>query len=146
VLTLKDLPPAPGGQPTLTQPRFYYGEQSQEPFVIAGTSQELDYEGAPPAPYQGSGGIPVGNIFRRALFAWKFHDVNLLLSSQITSQSRLMIYRSTPTRTSRSSTASRSGSSTRTRRPTGTPTRSRSTRPRRRAARCAASSTTSATR
>jgi uncharacterized protein len=93
VLTLKDLPPAPGGQPTLTQPRFYYGEQSQEPFVIAGTSQELDYEGAPPAPYQGSGGIPVGNIFRRALFAWKFHDVNLLLSSQITSQSRLMIYR-----------------------------------------------------
>jgi uncharacterized protein len=93
VLTLKDLPPAPGGEPPLAQPRFYYGEQSQEPFVVAGTSQELDFEGAPPAPYQGTGGIPVGNIVRRALFAWNFHDINLLLSSQITGQSRLMIYR-----------------------------------------------------
>ena len=93
VLTLKDLPPT--GEPTLAQPRIYYGEQSQEPFVVGGTSGELDFDGAPPgsAPYSGQGGIPMGNIFRRALFAWNFHDINLLLSNQVTPQSRLMIYR-----------------------------------------------------
>jgi uncharacterized membrane protein (UPF0182 family) len=63
------------------------------PFVIAGTSGELDYDGAPNQPYLGTGGIPVGNVFRRAVFAWNFHDINLLLSNQITAQSRLMIYR-----------------------------------------------------
>jgi uncharacterized protein len=93
VLTLKDLPPAAGGEPPLTQPRFYYGEQAQEAFVVAGTGQELDYEGAPPSPYMGSGGIPMGNILRRALFAWNYHDINLLLSSQITAESKLLIYR-----------------------------------------------------
>jgi uncharacterized membrane protein (UPF0182 family) len=91
VLTLKDLPPT--GEPSLTQPRIYYGESEQVPFVVAGTSDELDYEGAPAQPYQGTGGIPIGGFFRRALFAWNFHDINLLLSSQITPQSRLMIYR-----------------------------------------------------
>jgi uncharacterized membrane protein (UPF0182 family) len=90
VYTLKDLPPA--GEPPLDQPRVYYGESEQVPFVVAGTSGELDYEGVN-QPYQGAGGIPVGNIFRRALFAWNFHDINLLLSNQITAQSRLMIYR-----------------------------------------------------
>ncbi len=98
VLTLKDLPPV--GQPTLTQPRIYYGESGQVPFIIAGTSGELDYEGVN-QPYQGLGGIPVGNIFRRALFAWNFHDINLLLSSQVTSQSRLMIYRDVVERASK---------------------------------------------
>jgi uncharacterized membrane protein (UPF0182 family) len=95
VLTLKDLPPAEGGEPPLTQPRFYYGETAQEPFVVGGTSSELDYEGAPPGivPYSGQGGIPMGNIFKQALFAWNFRDINLLLSNQITPQSKLMIYR-----------------------------------------------------
>jgi uncharacterized membrane protein (UPF0182 family) len=98
VLTLKDLPPV--GEPTLTQPRIYYGESGQVPFIIAGTSGELDYEGVN-QPYQGLGGIPVGNIFRRALFAWNFHDINLLLSNQITGQSRLMIYRDVTERASK---------------------------------------------
>jgi len=92
VLTLKNLPPE--GVPTMDQPRIYYGEEDQGSFVVAGAQGELDYDGAPPIPaYQGSGGIPVDNIFRRLLFAWNFRDINLLLSNQITDASRLMIYR-----------------------------------------------------
>ncbi len=92
VLTLKDLPPA--GEPAMTQPRIYYGENQQIDFVIANANGELDYEGAVEnAPYNGQGGIQIENIFRRALFAWNFRDVNVLLSDQITDQSRLMIYR-----------------------------------------------------
>jgi uncharacterized membrane protein (UPF0182 family) len=91
VYTLKDLPPV--GEPSLTQPRIYYGEGEQVPFVITDTIGEFDLEGQPAVPYAGAGGIPVGNFFRQALFAWNFHDINLLLANQITPQSRLMIYR-----------------------------------------------------
>ncbi len=95
VLTLQDIPPT--GDPALvpTQPRMYYGESSDVPFVVVKTNTaELDYEGAPQnQQYQGSGGIQIGNIFQRAMFAWKYHDLNLLISGQIRSDSRIMIYR-----------------------------------------------------
>src|SRR3954447_14947421 len=92
VLTLKNLPPK--GQPDMTQPRIYYGEEDQGSFVVAGAQGEFDFDGADQnQTYQGTGGIAVDNIFRRALFAWNFRDVNLLLSNQITDSSRLMIYR-----------------------------------------------------
>ena len=94
VLTLKDVPIAPESQPTLDQPRIYYGESGQGDFVVANANGELDFEGSNEnLPYSGQGGIPVENILRRALFAWNFKDVNLLLSGQITNQSRLLIYR-----------------------------------------------------
>jgi uncharacterized membrane protein (UPF0182 family) len=95
-LTLQDIPPV--GTPALTQPEIYYGEQKTVPFVVVHTgTHELDFEGAPStgAPYQysGEGGIPLGNIFQRALFAWRYRDVNLLISGQIHSDSRILIYR-----------------------------------------------------
>jgi uncharacterized membrane protein (UPF0182 family) len=92
VMTLKDLPPT--GEPAIDQPRIYYGEDTQVPFVVANANGELDFEGsAENQPYAGSGGIPVSSFFRRALFAWNFRDINLYLSNQITNESRLMIYR-----------------------------------------------------
>jgi uncharacterized membrane protein (UPF0182 family) len=39
------------------------------------------------------GPVPVGGIARRILFAWYFNDVNLLLSSYITGDSRIMFRR-----------------------------------------------------
>src|SRR5207244_8193808 len=46
VFTLQGIPPA--GEPSLLQPRIYYGELNDVPFVITGTkTQELDYDGAP---------------------------------------------------------------------------------------------------
>ncbi|MBI3648888.1 MAG: UPF0182 family protein [Actinobacteria bacterium] len=93
VFTLQDIPPT--GQPALTQPRIYYGESSDVPFVVVNTkTQELDYEGATsPQSYQGKGGIQMGSILQRALFAWRFRDVNLLISGQIDSSSRILIRR-----------------------------------------------------
>jgi uncharacterized membrane protein (UPF0182 family) len=97
-LTQRDIPLAPGGQPEIQQPRIYFGEGSDTdtPFVVVHTgTPELDYEGAPPGySYTGTGGIEMGNILQRALFAWRFRDVNLLISGQITSDSKIMIYRS----------------------------------------------------
>jgi uncharacterized protein len=90
--TLKDLPPE--GEPLLSQPRIYYGERNDVPYVVVGTqTQELDFEGGPNEQYQGSGGIPLSNLLVRAMFAWHFRDYNLLVSGSISSSSRIMIYR-----------------------------------------------------
>lgn len=84
------------------QPRIYYGERSDVPFVVVGTkAPELDYQGTAENDneqvsyrYQGDGGIPIDNYFRKALFAWRFRDFNLLISGLLTNDSRVMIYRS----------------------------------------------------
>jgi uncharacterized membrane protein (UPF0182 family) len=94
VFTLKDIPISASSQPQTAQPRIYFGELHDVPFVITGTkTKELDYEGGPPQNYTGTGGIPMGNLLQRALFAWRFRDINLLISGQISSTSRIMIYR-----------------------------------------------------
>ena len=102
VLVLADVPPRPiGDAPELLEPRIYFGEgdPSDATFVIAGSgTPELDYEGAEDYTYTGDGGIEIGNIAQRALFAWRFRDVNLLISGQVTSDSRIMIYRALASR------------------------------------------------
>lgn len=100
--TLQDIPPV--GEPPLqgNGPRIYYGERSDVGFVLVNTgAQELDYQGTPTDDqkqvtfeYDGDGGIPVGGFLQRALFAWKFRDVNLLISGLVQGNSRIMINRS----------------------------------------------------
>jgi uncharacterized membrane protein (UPF0182 family) len=96
LLTLEDIPPE--GEPTTDQPRIYYGEIDEVDFVVVNSlTEELDYEGASgetPFVYDGEGGIDLGGLFRRALFAWRFQDANLLISGQIDADSRIIINRS----------------------------------------------------
>ena len=94
-LTLRDIPPV--GEPAISQPQLYFGELNDVPFVVTNTgSKELDYEGASQEQdtvYSGTGGIPMGNMLQRALFAWRFKDINLLISGLIHPDSRIMIFR-----------------------------------------------------
>jgi hypothetical protein len=96
LLTLEDIPPE--GEPTTEQPRIYYGEIDEVEFVVVNSlTEELDYEGASgetPFVYDGRGGIDLGGFFRRALFAWRHRDANLLISGQIDADSRIIINRS----------------------------------------------------
>jgi uncharacterized protein len=103
VFTLQDIPPV--GQPAFegNGQRVYYGEGAagDAAFVVVDTgAQELDYQGTATDDqeqvdftYDGDGGIPVGGLFQRALFAWRYRDVNLLISDLIQGDSRIMIYR-----------------------------------------------------
>jgi uncharacterized membrane protein (UPF0182 family) len=99
--TVSNIPPTGTGPQVAAADQnknaVYYGEgtSGDAAFVIVNSkTPELNYEGGPPVPYTGGGGIPMGNFFERALFAWRFKDVNLLISDQITAASRIMIYRS----------------------------------------------------
>jgi uncharacterized protein len=95
---IQNVPPrSDAGAPQITQPRVYFGEHQDTPFVVVNTKQpELDYpqgEEFAQSNYDGTGGIQLSNFFRRAAFAWRFRDVNLFISGAITPQSRVMFRR-----------------------------------------------------
>jgi uncharacterized protein len=80
------------------EPRIYYGE-GFEPFeysIVFSKQQEIDYpvqDGVEESSYEGTGGVEVGNFLKRLAFAVRETDPNLVLSSLITNDSRILIYR-----------------------------------------------------
>ncbi len=93
-LWLKDIPTV--GVVPLTRPEIYYGEKTTD-YVIVGTdTEEFDYPVGDTnawTKYEGTGGVPIGGLFRRAMYAWQFSDFNMLISSQITPDSQVMYHR-----------------------------------------------------
>jgi uncharacterized membrane protein (UPF0182 family) len=107
VFVLKDIPPAPESQIPLSSDKgaqVYYGERADVPYVVVGTKQrELNYPnpsgpGSVTTTYQGKAGITMGGFFRRALFAYRYRDINLLISGLIGKDSRILINRDIRTR------------------------------------------------
>ncbi len=93
---LQDIPPVSTGGPPIRESRIYYGEETDNYVIVKGTAPEFDYPKGKDnvyGSYDGTGGAPVGGIIRRALFAWYFKDTNLLLTSYITGDSRIMFRR-----------------------------------------------------
>jgi uncharacterized membrane protein (UPF0182 family) len=96
LLYLQDVPPVSTGGPPLHASRIYYGEETENYLIVKGTTPEFDYPQGKEnvyTRYDGTGGVPVGGMARRLLFAWYFKDLNLLLSDYITGDSRIMIRR-----------------------------------------------------
>jgi uncharacterized membrane protein (UPF0182 family) len=103
----KDIPPT--GEIEEHEPRVYFGElQGQRPdqYSIVGAPPgappiELDTpgggEGGNPKTYTytGKGGVHIGSMWNRLLYAVKFADVNVLLSDRVNSASKI-IYDRTP--------------------------------------------------
>ncbi|MGA2986346.1 MAG: UPF0182 family protein [Terriglobia bacterium] len=96
VLFIKDLPPASSVSLKVTRPEIYFGELGNDYCFVKTHAQEFDYPRGDKdvyTSYQGSGGIPVESFWRRILFALAFGEKNILFSSDIQADSRLMIYR-----------------------------------------------------
>ena len=93
---LRDIPPVADGGPQIHEPRIYYGEERDSYVIVKGSTPEFDYPKGKDnvyAAYDGTGGVPIGAMVWRGLFAYYFNDPNLLLSSYITADSRIMIRR-----------------------------------------------------
>jgi uncharacterized protein len=93
---LKDIPPAGSGMPKVTRPAIYYGEIGNDFVFVRTKSQELDYPSGDQnvyTRYEGRGGIPVNSLLRKLIFAIRFGEKNVLLSDDLTVESRVMIYR-----------------------------------------------------
>ncbi|HEV2177013.1 MAG TPA: UPF0182 family protein [Terriglobia bacterium] len=98
VFLVKDIPPV-SDDPAIhiTRPEIYYGELPNDYCFVNTRLKEFDYPSGDQnvyTSYAGAGGIPVRNFARRLLFALKFGEPKILLSTDIRPESRLMIYRS----------------------------------------------------
>jgi uncharacterized protein len=96
VLFIKDLPPQSSVNLQVDQPAIYFGERSNDHVFVATKAREFHYPKGDDnvyTTYDGSGGVPLSNFFRRALFSIRFRSVKVLLSDDITNESRVMFHR-----------------------------------------------------
>ena len=98
VLFVQDLPPV-SSKPKdfrLDQPSVYYGELSNSYALVKTSQPEFHYPRGNDNVttfYTGSGGVPVGGLMRRLLFAIRFASTDILVTNQINSESRIMYHR-----------------------------------------------------
>jgi len=99
--TVGDIPPTNGlGN---FEPRIYFGENVPDYSIIGGTAAsapaELDYpddksaNGQKNYTYTGKGGVPMGSLFTRLLFAIKYQEQRIVLSNLINSGSKILFER-----------------------------------------------------
>jgi uncharacterized membrane protein (UPF0182 family) len=96
-----DLPPTKGLG--AFEPRIYFGENSPEYSIIGGKKSnkpvEFDYpddssaSGQKNVTYTGTGGVPVGGTINKLLFAIKYGEQRILLSSLINKDSKILYNR-----------------------------------------------------
>lgn len=97
IFYLQDIPPIASGGPEIREPRIYFGERTDSYVIVNGSTLEFDYPKGKDnvyGSYKGAGGVAIGGLGRRWLFAWQFNDLNILLTDYITSESRVLFRRS----------------------------------------------------
>ena len=96
-----DLPPTQGlGK---FEPRVYFGENVPDYSIIGGKKSnapvEFDYpddtspNGQKNYTYTGKGGVPIGGVFNKLLFAIKYGEQRILLSNLINADSKILFNR-----------------------------------------------------
>ncbi len=96
-----DLPPTKGLG--TFQPRVYFGENVPDYSIVGGTKTgtpvELDYpddtsaNGQRNVTYSGTGGVPVGSLLNRFVFAIKYQEQRIILSNLINKDSKILFVR-----------------------------------------------------
>jgi hypothetical protein len=96
-----DLPPTKGLG--TFEPRVYFGENVPDYSIIGGakgtTPVELDYpddssaNGQKNVTYTGKGGVPMGSLFNRLVFAIKYQEQRIVLSNLINKDSKILFER-----------------------------------------------------
>ena len=109
---LRDIPPQTT-EPILelTEPRIYFGEtyERDRPVIVRSGAQpqEIDFpateEGGGAADnryndYEGEAGVEISGILHRLAFALRYGDLNILISSQINPDSRVLMQRNIQSR------------------------------------------------
>ena len=91
--TISDL--SQKGDIPVAQPRTYYGQLTTDYAIVGaegGVAREYDTDTSR-YTYTGAGGVPVGNLFQRAVFATEYGEANFLFSSEINANSKILYNR-----------------------------------------------------
>jgi uncharacterized membrane protein (UPF0182 family) len=93
-LWVRDIPPESSyPELALTRPEIYFGELSEEYVIVDTEEQELDYPSGDQnvyTSYAGTGGVVLDSPLKRLAFTLRLGDSQVLLSSAITPESRLL--------------------------------------------------------
>ena len=93
---VKDIPAVSLADIKVTRPEIYFGELSNDYVVVKTKVPEFSYPTATGninTTYAGKGGVPINSLLKKALFAAKFKTEKILLSSDITAESRIIYNR-----------------------------------------------------
>jgi uncharacterized protein len=96
VLFVKNIPPSSQTDLQITEPGIYYGELTQDYIYTGMDTYEFDYpRGDENAfiKYNGLGGVPLNNWWRRLAYAYQQGSLKILISDYFTPNSRIHYYR-----------------------------------------------------
>ena len=99
-LWVKDLPPA-SSIPSIriTRPQIYFGELANDFLLAPSRNREFDYpsgqgDAAVYTQYAGGTGVSIGSFWSKLLFAFRFGSMNILLSDDLTADTKILFHRS----------------------------------------------------
>jgi uncharacterized membrane protein (UPF0182 family) len=93
---IQDLPPKSNIDLTVTRPEIYYGELSNDVVFVGSGYEEFSYPSGSEnvySSYEGSGGVSLDTALKRIAFAIREGDANILLSDEITPDTRIQYNR-----------------------------------------------------
>jgi uncharacterized membrane protein (UPF0182 family) len=96
VLLIGNLPLETTPELPVSEPSLYFGELSNDYVIVRTGTQEFHYprgEGNVFTQYDGRGGLPIGSMWRKLVFALRFGAYQILLSNDINSESRILFLR-----------------------------------------------------
>jgi uncharacterized membrane protein (UPF0182 family) len=95
-LMIKDIPPSVNINLKIDRPEIYFGEKTADYILVKTSTQEFDYPKGDKnvyTNYQGRGGVLINSFMKRLLFAIEFEDPQILFTTYLTPESRIMFNR-----------------------------------------------------
>ncbi|MGA1840337.1 MAG: UPF0182 family protein [bacterium] len=96
LLMIRDIPPVSYDGLEIKRPEIYYGENTFNYVIVNNKSGEFDYPKGDKnvyTNYSGEGGVPIGSLWAKILFSFRFSDPKILLTGYTKPESRIMFYR-----------------------------------------------------
>jgi uncharacterized protein len=96
VLYVRDLPPVTSAGLEIEEPSIYFGELSNDYVIVRTEAPEFHYprdDGDQETRYEGRGGVPLGSLWRKLVFALRFGSYQILLNDDIGPESRILFNR-----------------------------------------------------
>jgi uncharacterized membrane protein (UPF0182 family) len=101
---IKDIPPSSSLALKINRPEIYYGEIPNEYIFVRSKAKEFDYPSGDSniyTTYQGSGGVPLETFGKKLIFSAYFGSLKIILSNDLTSDSRIIYFRNIQERVSK---------------------------------------------
>jgi uncharacterized membrane protein (UPF0182 family) len=96
VLFVRNLPPETIPELPITEPSLYFGEISNDYVIVRTNTREFHYPRGDDnvlTQYEGQGGLSLGSLWRKLLFALRFRAYQIVLSEDIGPESRILFHR-----------------------------------------------------